>query len=202
MTHERAPFVIVGLGNPGREYALTRHNMGYLVVEALAHTQGWVFKEESAFRSMVAKGRIDQTVVHLLLPLTYMNISGWAVRRYLDFYKWEPKQLIVVTDDTEIPFGQLRVRATGSAGGHNGLKSIQADLQTQDYVRLRMGIGNDKQGRTLAEYVLDTFSPIERQELPFFIERGVDVVKRLIREPISSVMNSVNLRREKEKENE
>lgn len=187
-------FLIVGLGNPGREYALTRHNMGYLVVQSLAHAQGWVFKEESSFHAMVAKGRINHTLLHLLLPLTYMNESGRAVRRYIDFYKLEPRHLIVVTDDTAIAYGQMRVRSSGSAGGHNGLKSIQAHLHTQDYVRLRMGIGQENQCRTLADYVLDTFTSEERQALPDFIERGVGIVKRLISEPISSVMNSVNIK--------
>lgn len=184
--------MIVGLGNPGREYALTRHNMGYLVVQSLAHALGWVFKEESAFHALVAKGRIDHVQLHLMLPLTYMNESGRAVGSYEAFYKLEPKHLIVVTDDTAIAYGQMRVRDTGSAGGHNGLKSIQAHMHTQDYVRLRMGIGQKSQELTLAEYVLDYFSTEERQELPNFIERGVAVVKRLISEPITNVMNSVN----------
>jgi PTH1 family peptidyl-tRNA hydrolase len=192
---ESSQFLIVGLGNPGREYALTRHNMGYLVVQALAQVQGWSFKEESSFHAMVAKGKVDQMLLHLMLPLTYMNESGRAVRRYLDFYKLKPEQLIVVTDDTAIDYGQMRVRSTGSAGGHNGLKSIQAHLQTQDYVRVRMGIGQRTPTMTLADYVLDTFSPEERQQLPAFVERGVGIVQRLIREPISTVMNSVNLRR-------
>lgn len=189
---EDKQIVVVGLGNPGKEYALTRHNMGYLVVQSLAHMQGWVFKEDKSFNARVAKGRIDNILVHLLLPLTYMNESGHSVRRYLDFYKLDPKQLIVVVDDIALSYGQLRVRSNGSAGGHNGLKSIQAHLNTQEYVRLRMGIGQRQEHRTLAEHVLDTFSPEERLELAAFAERGVGVLKRLIKEEISAVMNAVN----------
>lgn len=183
--------VIVGLGNPGREYALTRHNLGYLVVQAFAHIQGWLFKDESAFHASVAKGRFDSESVHLLLPLTFMNESGLAVRRYLDFYKLGAESVIIVVDDVDLEYGSLRVRNTGGAGGHNGLKSVQAHLGTQDYVRVRMGIGQKKQG-TLADYVLDTFSLEEKLELAAFAEKGVGIVKRLMKEEISAVMSSVN----------
>lgn len=187
-------YVIVGLGNPGKKYALTRHNIGYLVVQALAAAKGWQFKEEPQFSAQVAKGRVDGKTVHLLLPLTYMNESGQAVRRYLDFYKLGPQQLRVVCDDIALPFGELRVRAAGSSGGHNGLKSIQAHLHTTYYVRLRMGIGCEVQN-TLADYVLDNFSADELQHIAAFIERGCHTITRLINEDVSVVMNAVNGRK-------
>ena len=188
--------VIVGLGNPGKDYALTRHNLGYLVVQSLAHTHGWVFKDEKTFHATVAKGKIGPITVHLMLPLTYMNESGLAVRRYLDYYKLRSQQVLIVVDDIDLPYGEMRVRMTGSPGGHNGLKSIQAHLGTQNYVRLRMGIGRQQQHETLAEYVLDTFSPEERLGLASFLEKGADVAKRLANEEVSAVMNSVNTKLE------
>jgi peptidyl-tRNA hydrolase, PTH1 family len=191
-------FVVVGLGNPGKEYALTRHNMGYLVVQALAGLQGWKFKEEKQFHGQTAKGKIGDVTVHLLLPLTYMNESGQAVRSLLDFYKLGPQSLIVVTDDADQPFGQMRLRTIGSPGGHNGLKSIQAHLHTQHYTRLRMGIGRGQPERPLADYVLDVFSNEEKQNLAAFIDSGITVVKRLVLEEVAAVMNSVNIRQSKE----
>lgn len=186
--------VVVGLGNPGSNYAMTRHNMGYLVVQALAHALGWNFKEDKQFISSVTKGKIDGIVIHLLLPQTFMNESGQALRRYLDYYKLAPRNVVVVTDDVDLDFGQLRVRNMGSPGGHNGLKSIQAYLQTQHYVRLRMGIGRDRQKGILADYVLDTFSKEEKECLPEYILEGMKVLKRLIGEEVTVVMNSVNKR--------
>lgn len=188
--------VVVGLGNPGQAYEMTRHNMGYLVVQALIHAENQTFKEVKAFQALVAKCKCDDITVHYLLPLTYMNMSGLAVSRCLSFYKLRPTQLVVVTDDIALPFGVMRVRDYGSAGGHNGLKSIQEHIGTQHYVRLRMGIGAPE-GRNLAEYVLDAFSKEERAELPKFIQEGVIVLKRLLLEPASSVMNSVNVQKQK-----
>jgi len=174
-------WVVVGLGNPGKEYELTRHNMGYLVVQAFADELKWNFKTEDAFCAKRAKGGIEGVTTHLLLPLTYMNLSGHAVKAYLDFYKLTPEQLIVVTDDVALPFGEMRKRDFGGTGGHNGLKSIQASLQTQNYVRLRLGIGCDKAvGQTLADYVLQTFNSEEREKLPLIIQQGVLEVKKLL----------------------
>jgi peptidyl-tRNA hydrolase, PTH1 family len=187
-------YVVVGLGNPGREYAMTRHNMGYLVLQALASQQGWNFKEDKQFLSQTAKGKIGDVTVNLLLPLTYMNASGEAVRRFLDYYKLGTQSLIVVTDDVDMPYGQMRVRSIGSPGGHNGLKSIQAHLHSQHYVRLKMGIGRGHPERPLADYVLDVFSAEEKQSLTAFIDSGITVVKRLVSEDVGDVMNSVNVR--------
>lgn len=171
---------------------MTRHNMGYLVVQKLAHRLGWSLKEDRRFNARVAKGGKDHHMIHLMLPLTYMNLSGNAVRRYVDYFKLPLTSLIIVTDDIALSFGQLRLRNMGSAGGHNGLKSIEACLGTTHYKRLRMGIGHPGE-KMLANYVLESFSHTEQQELPTFIDRGVEVLQRLLKESFSHVMTSVNI---------
>jgi PTH1 family peptidyl-tRNA hydrolase len=184
-------FLFVGLGNPGSQYEMTRHNMGYLVIQAFAHRLEWSLKEDRRFNARVVKGGVDNHTIHLLLPLTYMNLSGNAVRRYADYFKLPLTSLIIVTDDIALPFGQLRLRNMGSAGGHNGLKSIEACFGTTHYKRLRMGIGHPGE-KMLADYVLEPFSHAEQQELSTFIDRGVEVLQRLLKESFSHVMTSVN----------
>lgn len=187
-----AHFVVVGLGNPGPKYEYTRHNIGVLVAKALVRPLGWPFKEEKRFHSLVAKGMYNKIILHVLLPQTYMNESGQAVRAYLNFYKLKPKAVLIVCDDVELPFEQLRLRAQGSAGGHNGLKSIEAHLGTREYLRLKMGVGKELGKVTLADYVLDNFKPDEGAKLDSFIGQGVEVVHRLLSEPSAAVMNRVN----------
>jgi PTH1 family peptidyl-tRNA hydrolase len=170
---------------------MTRHNMGYLVVRSFAKRTGLHFKDDKHFQSFVAKGLVEGTAVHLLLPTTYMNASGRAIRSYLDFLKLDPSRLVVVVDDIALPFGDLRVRASGSTGGHNGLKSVQESLGTAHYMRLRMGIGSSV-GRDLAEYVLAPFNKEELEHLDVFIDRGVGVLQRLLKEGIP---NTIDLRK-------
>lgn len=165
--------------------------MGYLVIKAFALSMGWHFKEDKRFNALVTKGVIGETSVHLLLPLTYMNLSGTAVRRYLDFFKLPSSCLVVVTDDIALSFGKLRLKTMGSAGGHNGLKSVETHLGSSQYIRLRMGIGHPG-GKELAGYVLDSFSPEELKILATFVDRGVEVLLRLLKESVSHVMNVVN----------
>jgi len=169
--------------------------MGYLVVQSLAEQEGWKFKEESSFHAELVKGKIGDVTVHLLLPLTYMNLSGQTAKAYLDFFKISPTNLIVIHDEIALPFGQSRLRMNGGAGGHNGLRSLAAHLQTPEFVRLRMGIGNERGDQTLADYVLDLFSAEERLKLPAVIEQGVQIVRRLISEEMPAVMNSINVRK-------
>lgn len=184
-------FLFAGLGNPGPQYEMTRHNMGYLVIQKFAQRLGWFLKEDRRFNACVVKGVVENHTIHLLLPMTYMNLSGNAIRRYVDYFKVSLDRLIIVTDDIAFPFGQLRLRNMGSAGGHNGLKSVEACLGTSHYRRLRMGIGHPGE-KMLANYVLEAFSFTEQQELPTFIDRGVEVLQRLLKEGFSHVMNSVN----------
>lgn len=184
-------FLFVGLGNPGQEYENTRHNLGLKVVQELAKRLGWPLREDRRFKAKVAKGVSDQSTVHLVLPLTYMNSSGTAVKPYADYFKVPLSHIVVVIDDISLPFGKLRLRAVGSSGGHNGLKSIEYWLGTSRYMRLRMGIGHP--GETmLADYVLEPFDKVEQQELTAFIDRGVQVLQRMLKEDFGQVMTSVN----------
>lgn len=184
-------FLFVGLGNPGTQYEMTRHNMGYLTVEAFAYRLGWSLKEDRRFNAKVVKGVFENQTIHLLLPLTYMNLSGNAVRRYIDYFKIPLNNIIIVTDDIALPFGQLRLRSMGSHGGHNGLRSIEACLGTPQYKRMRMGISHPGE-KVLTNYVLEPFSHTEQQQLPAFIGLGVEVLQRLLKEGFTHVMNSVN----------
>lgn len=183
--------LFVGLGNPGLDYSLTRHNLGFMVIEAFGRHLGWTLKEDRHLNVCVAKGMINSHILHLLMPLTYMNLSGDAVRRYVDYFKIPYSQILIICDDISLSFGQMRLKNMGSAGGHNGLKSIEASMGTVSYNRLRMGIGHPGE-KMLASYVLENFSFTEQQQLKDFIGRGVQVLQRLLRESFSHVMTSVN----------
>ena len=172
--------------------------MGFIVLQSLAQEQGWTFKEEKRFHALVAKGKIGNVIVHLLMPTTYMNESGRALRAFLDYYKLTPGQIFVVNDDVELEFGAMRLRPTGSAGGHNGLKSIEAHLGTRHYVRLRLGIGRGKSQGPLVDHVLDIFSPDELAELPAFVERAQKALKQMLTADIAIAMQSVNAKIKKE----
>lgn len=172
--------VVVGLGNPGKKYEYTRHNIGFLVVKKAAHSLGWELNIDKRFNARVVKNQYAGNSLHMILPETYMNESGRTVRSYIDYYKLTPADIIVICDDVELPFGELRLRQKGSSGGHNGLKSIEAYLGTQEYMRLKMGVGKDIQGNTLADYVLDAFKPEEFALLPSFIELGVAALLKLL----------------------
>jgi peptidyl-tRNA hydrolase, PTH1 family len=184
-------FLFVGLGNPGPEYEMTRHNIGYMVVQEFAHRLGVSLKEDRRFKAKTAKAVSENITVHLVLPLTYMNLSGNAVKSYVDYYKIPLNGVIAITDDIALAFGQLRLRMTGSAGGHNGLKSLEACMGTSHYKRLRLGIGHPGE-KMLVNYVLETFNSGEQQELPIFIDRGIEVLKLLLTESFSHVMTRVN----------
>jgi len=173
---------------------MTRHNLGWLVIEAFARKQGWSFKQDRHFDARMAKGIIAEKTIQLVLPTTYMNLSGIALRRILDFYKLDAHSLIVVTDDIALSFGEIKLKMVGGAGGHKGLKSIEEQLGGEHYVRLRMGIGHPGQN-VMADYVLDRFSQDELKQLEPFVDKGVGVLERLITESVSRVMNSVNERK-------
>ncbi|WP_166154195.1 aminoacyl-tRNA hydrolase [Neochlamydia sp. AcF84] len=183
--------LFVGLGNPGKKYELTRHNIGFMVLQEWALNLGVPFKEKPQLQGWIAKTAWNETTIHLLMPTTYMNGSGQAVRRYMDYVKLVPDNLVVIVDDVALPYGHMRLRTEGGAGGHNGLKSIEAYLGTQRYTRLRMGIGDHGSG-SLADYVLDNFTPEEQKVLPTYIKQAVDVLKQLMNESITEVMKTVN----------
>lgn len=176
---------------------MTRHNFGELVVRAIAAKRGWVFKEEKRFHGLVASGFIDDQHVYLLIPTTYMNDSGRAVRALLDFYKLSAADAILICDDIALEFGTMRLRKEGSPGGHNGLKSVELHLGSQQYIRLRMGIGRGEPEQPLVDWVLDPFSSDEIAALPALLDKGAEAVKLLVRElksgPVETAMNRVSL---------
>ena len=192
---ETKEWLFVGLGNPGKKYEMTRHNMGYLAVQAFAKLHDLAVKENRQLMALTAKGEISNIRVHLVLPTTYMNESGQAVRKYLDYYKLNITDLVVVCDDTNLPFGQLRLKEMGTAGGHNGLKSIERHLNTNRYARLRIGIErNLNPSQVLSDYVLDHFNAIELESLPSLLMKAAQALQQLLTDSFSNVMNVVNMR--------
>jgi peptidyl-tRNA hydrolase, PTH1 family len=185
--------LVVGLGNPGVRYERTRHNIGFMVVRQLAEQNGVTLKVDGKFLGWTGKGK-----AHFLLPATFMNESGQAVRKTCDFYRIAPEEVLVVVDDVELPLGVLRLRSQGSSGGHNGLKSIERSLGTSNYPRLRVGIGREGHG-DLTGHVLGQFSAEEGETLPEVIGRAAGFVERTLAEPIEDVMIEAN---QKEKEND
>lgn len=183
--------VIVGLGNPGKQYEMTRHNYGKLVVQELCHSLNWSLKPDRALETEATRGIVDGIEVHLLCPTTYMNNSGIAIRKYLNYFKLKADTLIVVSDDIAIAYGEMRLKPSGSAGGHNGLKSVEENLSTQEYTRLRMGIGRLSES-PLADYVLSPFSSQEMGVLPQLLHNGAGVLKSLLKDPLQVVMNRIN----------
>lgn len=184
--------VFIGLGNPGQTYVNTRHNLGFLVIEELAASMNCTFKEVKQFQAKIAKGVLNGKDIHMIKPLTYMNLSGWTVRQYVDYYKMPINQIVVICDDIALDFGAIRLRTKGSAGGHNGLKSIIAHLGTDEFVRLRMGIGDYRDKEALSNYVLSSFTADELAGLSDFVKRGATVLKELTVDLITQVMNRVN----------
>jgi PTH1 family peptidyl-tRNA hydrolase len=172
-----ALWVLAGLGNPGQEYARTRHNAGFMVVEAIASDLGADWKLETRFEARVAEARLGGDRLILVEPLTYMNLSGRAVQKVLGYHKVTPERLLVVYDDLAIPLGDVRVRATGSAGGHNGISSMIQCLASQAFGRVRVGIGPLPSGRRMNDFVLGAFTATERDDL----ERGLDQAARACR---------------------
>jgi peptidyl-tRNA hydrolase, PTH1 family len=183
-------FVVVGLGNPGRKYAPTRHNIGFRIVELLAEQAGkgsWSNEHQAETRRIQVEG---QTVL-LAKPQTFMNESGRAVQPLLAKYKIGPEQLLIVSDELDLPFGRLRLRARGSAGGHNGLRSVSAMLGTQDYARLRVGIGRPVSGEVL-DWVLSPFTPAEEKEVAHICETGSEIIRTILRDGLLAAMNRYN----------
>jgi PTH1 family peptidyl-tRNA hydrolase len=190
-------FLVVGLGNPGRRYDGTRHNIGFDVVDELArrHRAEW----EAAPRgveALVARWRLAETV--FVKPLTFMNLSGQAIVGLLQFYKIDPSGLLVVVDDVNLELGRLRIRSRGSAGGHNGLKSIITTLGSEEFARLRIGVGRGDDRRDLADHVLAKFDAEERTVVAETVSRTADAVELFVAEGIGQVMNRYNRKEDAE----
>lgn len=184
--------LFVGLGNPGRRYANTRHNVGFQVVNAFAKSHGWPWKDQARFHAETANGDVKGKRILLAMPTTYMNLSGQAVRSLMDYYQIPLQELVVIVDDAAIPVGEFRIRASGSAGGHNGLKSIETQLGSKDYLRLRIGIGSPPLHYSLEDFVLEDFSGAEKSVIQDKIIQAVEILERLCSEDSALVMNTVN----------
>ena len=191
MTDEAGPWLVVGLGNPGREYAGNRHNVGFMVAELLAGRLGGKFGRHKRAVAEVAEGRLGFGGPKLVLmkPLTYMNLSGGPVVALAQFHKIPPGRVIAVHDELDIPYGQVRLKCGGGEGGHNGLRSMSKSLGTKDYVRVRFGIGRPPGRQDPADYVLSDFSSVERKELEFLVDRAADVVESVVTRGVEPTQN-------------
>ena len=190
-------YIIVGLGNPGREYAETRHNAGFRAVDAFIdefHIDGPQVK----FRAMIGKGTVGGEKVLCVKPLTYMNLSGEAVRAVCDFYKIDPtKELIVICDDIAIPAGHLRIRKKGSAGSHNGLENIILHLGTQDFIRIRVGVGDKPEGWDLADHVLAKITGPDKTAIEEAERAAAKAAASIITDGVVKAMNRYNTAKER-----
>ena len=182
-------YLIVGLGNIGPDYENTRHNIGFMILDALAKASNVVFQDKRY--GFVAETRVKNKSLILLKPSTFMNLSGNAIRYWMQKEKIEKENLLVVVDDLALPFGMLRLKGKGSDAGHNGLKHIQ-DLIGQNYPRLRFGIGNDFARGAQVDFVLDEFSDEEKKSLDSRIESAVEIIKSFCLAGINITMNQYN----------
>jgi peptidyl-tRNA hydrolase, PTH1 family len=189
-------FIIAGLGNPGREYAGTRHNVGFAAIDELAdHYRIGVDCEKH--KALIGKGMIEGEKVILAKPLTYMNRSGDSLREILSYYKLPPEQLLVIYDDIDLAVGQLRIRGKGSAGGHNGMKSIVAGVGSEAFPRIRVGIGAKPPRMDLADYVLGHFPGEELPEIRDGIEQAAEAAAMIVQGEIAEAMNHFNMKKQR-----
>ena len=185
-------YIIVGLGNPGREYEGTRHNVGFLVLDKLAAKEN-ISVLEKRHKAVIGKGMAAGRKCVLAKPHTYMNLSGESVRQLIDYYKAdETAELIVISDDISLEPGQIRVRKKGSAGGHNGLKNIIAHLGHDSFIRVKIGVGEKPRGWDLADYVLGRFSKSDREAVEEAADRAVEAVLTIVSEGPDAAMNRFN----------
>lgn len=185
-------FIIVGLGNPERKYDGTRHNIGFSAVTALADAAG-ISMDVRKHKAVCGKGYLEGQKVILAMPQTYMNLSGESVRELVDYYKVDPEtELIVIYDDIDLAPGKLRIRAKGSAGGHNGMKNIIAHLGTQTFARIRVGVGEKPKGWDLADYVLGRFAREEEPVIREALDQVVESCKVIVSEDVTAAMNRFN----------
>lgn len=190
------PQLIVGLGNPEPKYEQTRHNIGFAAVDAASRSWQIPMSENRKFQGAFGEGKLNADKIRLLKPLTYMNNSGMAIRAVTDWYKLPPSSLLVIYDDMDLPLGKIRLRLSGSAGGHNGMKSAIAHLGTQNFPRLRIGIGK-AQGTTTNDsstvsYVLGRFSSAENQIVSEVLQLVLEAVELAVKQGIEKAMNRYN----------
>jgi len=190
-------YVIVGLGNPDRKYMHTRHNCGFLALDLLAEKLGVVIGK-SACKSAVGEGRVGSERVVLAKPVTYMNLSGEAVVELINWYKIDPKEeLIVICDDIDLPAGEIRIRAQGSAGTHNGLRSIIYLTGTDEFARIRVGVGKPAPEWDLAAYVLSVFSDGEKESVFAGLSHAAEAAELIVREGVFTAQQKYNVKKRK-----
>lgn len=185
-------YIVVGLGNPTKKYEHTRHNVGFDVIDYLAEQYN-ISMSTTRFKGLCGQGMIEGTKVLLLKPQTFMNLSGYSVGEAVGFYKPDmATELIVIYDDIDLAPGNLRIRKKGSAGGHNGMKDIIAHLGTQEFLRIRVGVGAKPEGWDLADHVLSHFSGSDRELVEDAIRNGADAVKMMVQGQVDAAMNQYN----------
>ena len=185
-------YIIVGLGNPDRQYQNTRHNIGFDVLDVIADKNNITVKERK-HKALIGKGFVGGQKAVLVKPQTYMNLSGESVREVIDFYKADEKsELIVISDDISLDVGQIRIRKKGSAGGHNGLKNIILHLGHDEFQRVKMGVGQKPEGYDLVDYVLGHFPKEEREIMDESAKRAADAIEVMIAEGADAAMNMYN----------
>ncbi len=187
-------YIIAGLGNPGRRYENTRHNIGFITVDCLAEKHG-IRINKIKHKALVGEGSISGQKVMLVKPQTYMNLSGQSIRELVSYYKPELSKLIVVYDDVDLPMGRLRIRRSGSSGTHNGMRSIIYDLQRDDFPRVRIGIGGERKMR-LADYVTGGFNKEEKKLMEDSVLRTVSALECILSQGIDQAMNEYNVWKE------
>ncbi|MFM7885209.1 MAG: aminoacyl-tRNA hydrolase [Pseudanabaena sp.] len=201
--------LIVGLGNPGTEYERTRHNIGFMAIDALATDMSISLGKEKRFYGMFGEGRLSSSLAHngkirLLKPTTYMNLSGQAVRACSDWFKCNPENILIIYDDMDLPLGRLRLRPSGSAGGHNGMKSVISHLGTQNFLRLRLGIGRGsnknnqaiatKANQNVTNHVLGGFTATENKVLTEVLSLSNSAVISILKDGLEKTMSLYNSR--------
>ncbi len=184
-------FLIVGLGNPGKAYERTRHNIGFSLVDMLARKYRLEFREKAKFKGALAEGTIGDVPVVILKPLTFMNLSGESVALLAHYLGVTPSKILVVVDDVDIPFGHLRMKINSGPGTHNGLKSVEQHLQTNRYVRLRIGVGDEREG-DLSSFVLGRFSEEEEKHLPKILEKAMEAIEMWLAVGVTRAMDFAN----------
>jgi len=189
-------FVIVGLGNPGKKYENTRHNAGYVAFDALAEKYG-ISISEKKHKALCGTGVIEGNKVILIKPQTFMNLSGESVRAVMDFYKIDPEEdMLVIYDDISLAPGNIRIRKKGSAGGHNGIKSIIAHADTQNFMRIKVGVGEKPSGWDLADYVLGHFSDDDNAKLKEIMPDVMQAAALMVQGDVDKAMNDFNAKKQ------
>lgn len=189
-------FVIVGLGNPGKKYENTRHNAGFIAIDALADKYG-INISEKKHKALCGAGVIEGNKVLLIKPQTFMNVSGESVRSVMDFYKIDPEEdMLVIYDDISLAPGNIRIRKKGSAGGHNGIKSIIAHAGTQNFMRIKVGVGEKPSGWDLADYVLGHFSEEDNKKLKDVMPDIIQAATLMVQGDVDKAMNDFNAKKQ------